>query len=144
VSVFRGRRDLSGTDALSMLPQVDEKIRAGAWTNAPGRSLFSVDRPGQRSTREGGPYRKRPDPRVGTILPDGPKWRSWCLQTAAAAPKWVRLFETVKKVVIPSQCAHWRGNPPVIRNIFNSENADFPKIRGIATSELLRAANLSS
>ena len=25
------------------------------------------------------------------------------------------------------------GDPPVIRNIFNSENADFPKIQGIAT-----------
>ena len=36
----------------------------------------------------------------------------------------------IKKVVIPSQCAHWRGNPPVKRNIFNSDNLDFPKIRG--------------
>ena len=43
------------------------------------------------------------------------------------------IFQRVKKVVIPSQCSHWRGNPPVIRNIFNSENADFPKIQGIAT-----------
>ena len=43
------------------------------------------------------------------------------------------LFETVKKVVIPSQCAHWRGNPPDKRNIFDSENIGFPKIWGIAT-----------
>ena len=42
-------------------------------------------------------------------------------------------FETVKKVVIPSQCAHWRGNPPDDRNIFDSENIGFPKIWGIAT-----------
>ena len=39
-------------------------------------------------------------------------------------------FETVKKVVIPSQCAHWRGNPPDDRNIFDSENIGFPKILG--------------
>ena len=28
--------------------------------------------------------------------------------------------ETVKKVVIPSQCAHWRGNLPDNCNIFGS------------------------
>ena len=33
--------------------------------------------------------------------------------------------ETVKKVVIPSQCAHWRGNLPDRCNIFNSENTVF-------------------
>ena len=38
--------------------------------------------------------------------------------------------ETVKKVVIPSQCAHWRGNLPNIRNIFDSENIGFPRIWG--------------
>ena len=38
--------------------------------------------------------------------------------------------ETVKKVVIPSQCAHWRGNLPDDRNIFDSENIGFPKIWG--------------
>ena len=38
--------------------------------------------------------------------------------------------ETVKKVVIPSQCAHWRGNPPDDRNIFDSKNIGFPKILG--------------
>ena len=53
-------------------------------------------------------------------------------------------FQAVKKVVIPISSAHWRGNPLVIRNIFDSENMVFPKIQGIATSELLRAANLSS
>ena len=33
---------------------------------------------------------------------------------------WLRDFETVKKVVIPSQCAHWRGNLPDNCNIFGS------------------------
>ena len=35
-------------------------------------------------------------------------------------------FQRVKKVVIPSQCSHWRGNLPDKRNIFDSENVDFP------------------
>ena len=38
--------------------------------------------------------------------------------------------ETVKKVVIPISSAHWRGNPPDDRNIFDSENIGFPKILG--------------
>ena len=40
--------------------------------------------------------------------------------------------QRVKKVVIPSQCSHWRGNLPDKRNIFDSENVDFPNIWGIA------------
>ena len=39
----------------------------------------------------------------------------------------------LQKTVIPSQCAHWRGNLPVKRNIFDTKNAGFPKILGIAT-----------
>jgi len=42
-------------------------------------------------------------------------------------------LETVKKVVIPSQCSHWRGNLPDNRNIFDSGNIGFPKFWGIAT-----------
>ena len=42
-------------------------------------------------------------------------------------------LQRVKKVVIPSQCAHWRGNPLDDRNIFDLENIGFPKIWGIAT-----------
>jgi len=42
-------------------------------------------------------------------------------------------LQRVKKVVIPSQCSHWRGNPPKIRNIFDSGNVVLPKIWGIAT-----------
>ena len=44
----------------------------------------------------------------------------------------MRRPETVKKVVIPSQCVHWRGNPLVKRDIFDSESIGFPKIWGIA------------
>ena len=33
-------------------------------------------------------------------------------------------------MVIPSQCEHWRGNPPDNRNIFDSESAGFLKILG--------------
>ena len=35
-------------------------------------------------------------------------------------------------MVIPSQCAHWRGNPPNKRNIFDSKNTGSLKILGNA------------
>ena len=65
-----------------------------------------------------------------------------------------RSFQCVSKMIIPISSSHsfvlrivcglmaWES--PRKSNIYDSENVVFPTIRGIATSELLRAANLSS